>query len=95
MQYIIIWYSTLQAISCHYANSNCYYIDVRGTTQEVIAKEVLDIAAKRLGTSEVTYQVCFKMITGIFYRLSLHQQDVWKFRSRLVHGKEGSLTIDA
>ena len=96
MQYIIIWYSTLQAISCHYANSNCYYIDVRGTTQEVIAKEVLDIATKRLGTSEVTYQVCFKRITSTLYlRLSCHQQDVWKFRSRLVHGKEGSLTIDA
>ena len=56
---------------------------------------MLDIAAKRLGTSEVTYQVCFKMIASTFYWLSCHQQDVWKFRSRLVHGKEGSLTIDA
>ena len=56
---------------------------------------MLDIATKRLGTSEVTYQVCFKRITSTLYlRLSCHQQDVWKFRSRLVHGKEGSLTID-
>ena len=48
---------TSQAISCHYANSNCYYIDVKGTSQEGIAKEVLDIAIKRLGTIEVSYQV--------------------------------------
>lgn len=36
-----------KAISCHYASSDCYYIDVRGTSQENIAKEVEDIAARR------------------------------------------------
>ena len=49
-----------QAISCHYANSNCYYIDVKGTTQEGIAKEVVDLAIKILGgkdISEISYQV--------------------------------------
>merc|ERR1711863_171873 len=27
-----------KAISCHYASANCHYIDVRGTSQENIAK---------------------------------------------------------
>jgi phytanoyl-CoA hydroxylase len=36
-----------KAISCHYATSNLEYIDVKGTTQENIAKEVEDIAARR------------------------------------------------
>ena len=51
---------TSQAISCHYANSNCYYIDMKGTTQEGIAKEVVDLAVKILGgkdASEISYQV--------------------------------------
>ncbi|XP_066993380.2 phytanoyl-CoA dioxygenase, peroxisomal [Anabrus simplex] len=33
-----------KAISCHYAASECEYIDVRGTTQENIAKEVEEMA---------------------------------------------------
>ena len=36
-----------KAISCHYATSNLEYIDVKGTTQENIAKEVEDIAARK------------------------------------------------
>lgn len=36
-----------KAISCHYAGSECHYIDVRGTTQESLAKEVEEIALKR------------------------------------------------
>jgi len=36
-----------KAISCHYSSSECDYIDVRGTTQENIAKEVESIAARR------------------------------------------------
>jgi len=36
-----------KAISCHYAASECGYIDVRGTSQENIAKEVEDISIKR------------------------------------------------
>jgi len=36
-----------KAISCHYASSDCFYIDVRGTSQENIAKEVEGIAARR------------------------------------------------
>jgi len=36
-----------KAISCHYASANCYYIDVKGTTQEGIEKEVKEIAARK------------------------------------------------
>ncbi|XP_008304409.1 phytanoyl-CoA dioxygenase, peroxisomal-like [Stegastes partitus] len=38
-----------KAISCHYASGDCYYIDVKGTTQENIEKEALEIAAKKYG----------------------------------------------
>ncbi|XP_051911207.1 phytanoyl-CoA dioxygenase, peroxisomal isoform X1 [Hippocampus zosterae] len=37
-----------KAISCHYASSDCNYIDVKGTTQENIENEVKEIASKRL-----------------------------------------------
>ncbi|XP_047001352.1 phytanoyl-CoA dioxygenase, peroxisomal-like [Schistocerca americana] len=47
-----------KAISCHYAASDCDYIDVRGTTQENIAQEVLEIT-KRRGV-ELTYQDVWK-----------------------------------
>ncbi|XP_064486536.1 phytanoyl-CoA dioxygenase, peroxisomal-like isoform X2 [Ornithodoros turicata] len=36
-----------KAISCHYAASECEYIDIAGTPQEVIAKEVLEISRRR------------------------------------------------
>ncbi|CAN9508144.1 unnamed protein product [Ophioblennius macclurei] len=44
-----------KAISCHYSSSDCYYIDVKGTTQENIEKEVTDIAMRRFG-ADVTFQ---------------------------------------
>ncbi|XP_068162944.1 phytanoyl-CoA dioxygenase, peroxisomal [Antennarius striatus] len=37
-----------KAISCHYASSDCFYINVKGTTQENIEKEVLEIASRKL-----------------------------------------------
>jgi len=36
-----------KAISCHYSTSNINYIDVNGTSQEKIAKEVEEIAKRR------------------------------------------------
>ncbi|XP_063958296.1 phytanoyl-CoA dioxygenase, peroxisomal-like [Lytechinus pictus] len=38
-----------KAISCHYASSNCHYIDVEGTTQANMANEVHELVKKRLG----------------------------------------------
>ncbi|KAK3518135.1 hypothetical protein QTP70_033226, partial [Hemibagrus guttatus] len=42
-----------KAISCHYAGADCQYIDVKGSTQENISKEVEELARKRIG-SETT-----------------------------------------
>lgn len=36
-----------KAISCHYTTSDSYFIDVRGTTQQNIAKEIEAIGFKR------------------------------------------------
>lgn len=36
-----------KAISCHYAASECDYVDVTGTVQESIAQEVVDLAKSR------------------------------------------------
>ena len=68
-------YVSLQAISCHYASSHCQYIDVRGTTQESLEDEVLEVARrklKRLGADSVS---------GINF------SDIWSFKGRLVQGE--------
>ncbi|XP_068204119.1 phytanoyl-CoA dioxygenase, peroxisomal-like [Palaemon carinicauda] len=49
-----------KAISCHYAASECNYIDVRGTTQESIAKEVEEIAKKR-GVTGLDFKEIWKL----------------------------------
>ncbi|GLV43506.1 hypothetical protein CBL_04048 [Carabus blaptoides fortunei] len=36
-----------KAISCHYASNNCHFIDVTGTTQENIAKEIEQMAMRK------------------------------------------------
>ncbi|KAM5286542.1 phytanoyl-CoA dioxygenase, peroxisomal [Hipposideros larvatus] len=38
-----------KAISCHFAGSNCQYIDVKGTSQENIEKEIVSLANKLYG----------------------------------------------
>jgi len=53
-----------KAISCHYADSNCHYIDVRGTSQESIEKEV----AKREGVAlpyEDIWHVKSRIVRGL------------------------------
>ncbi|XP_045555779.1 phytanoyl-CoA dioxygenase, peroxisomal [Salmo salar] len=45
-----------KAISCHYASADCYYIDVRGTTQENIGQEVKEIAARKYAVDDVTFE---------------------------------------
>ena len=36
-----------KAVSCHYCSSDSYFIDVKGTTQEGIAKEVEQVAERK------------------------------------------------
>ncbi|XP_024068297.1 phytanoyl-CoA dioxygenase, peroxisomal [Terrapene carolina triunguis] len=40
-----------KAISCHYASADCHYIEVKGTSQENIEKEVAEIAQRKYGVS--------------------------------------------
>jgi len=63
-----------KAISGHYASSHCYYIDIKGTSQEYIETEVLGIARKKLGDD-----------------IDFSYTDIWRLKSRLVQGKEGTL----
>ncbi|KAL7637425.1 UNVERIFIED_CONTAM: hypothetical protein RMT77_012153 [Armadillidium vulgare] len=49
-----------KAISCHYAASDCHYIDVRGTLQENIAKEVEEVA-KRRGLEDPDYKEIWRL----------------------------------
>lgn len=56
-----------KAISCHYAASECYYIDVEGTTQETIANEVRELASKKgfpLTFTEI-WQYRSKLVKGV------------------------------
>ncbi|XP_071369153.1 phytanoyl-CoA dioxygenase, peroxisomal [Centroberyx affinis] len=58
-----------KAISCHYASSDCYYIDVKGTSQENIEQEVKEIAAKKYGlddsiTFKDTWAVRGRLVQG-------------------------------
>jgi len=47
-----------KAISCHFAASECEYIDVKGTIQEKLAEEIMDVARKR-GIEMDDYRVCY------------------------------------
>lgn len=56
-----------KAISCHYASSRCHYIDVRGTLQEGIAKEVEDLAKRRFGVEtdfRTVWRVKSRVVAG-------------------------------
>lgn len=46
---------TRKAISCHYAAGDCNYIDVTGTVQDSIAKEIQEIASKRYAIDKIDY----------------------------------------
>ncbi|KAJ8245557.1 hypothetical protein GJAV_G00272010 [Gymnothorax javanicus] len=64
-----------KAISCHYASADGYYIDVKGTTQENIEKEVLEIVQQKYGIDDKDFSL----------------QDGWSWRGRLVQGERTSL----
>ncbi|XP_020855416.1 phytanoyl-CoA dioxygenase, peroxisomal [Phascolarctos cinereus] len=50
-----------KAISCHYASSDCYYIDVKGTSQENIEKELQVIIEKKHGVANVELKDAWMM----------------------------------
>lgn len=56
-----------KAISCHYAASECFYIDVKGTMQENMANEVLDVAKQKgaeLDDVKYIWQVRSRLVHG-------------------------------
>ncbi|CAI9716039.1 Hypothetical predicted protein [Octopus vulgaris] len=71
-----------KSISCHFANSSCHYIDIKGTTHENIAKEITDVARQK--------------ITKIFGEQDAQDKEVsiqetWQIRGRLVKGIQANL----
>ncbi|KAK0398897.1 hypothetical protein QR680_002802 [Steinernema hermaphroditum] len=68
-----------KAISCHYANDNlCHYIDVRGTTQENVRVEVIDIAKKKMSKYGLE-------------PTDMEYAEIWKLRGRPVNGTRANL----
>ncbi|XP_043822570.1 phytanoyl-CoA dioxygenase, peroxisomal [Dromiciops gliroides] len=50
-----------KAISCHFASSDCYYTDVKGTIQENIEKELQDFVEKKYGISDIQLKDVWKI----------------------------------
>ncbi|XP_057587608.1 phytanoyl-CoA dioxygenase, peroxisomal [Hippopotamus amphibius kiboko] len=49
-----------KAISCHFADANCHYIDVKGTSQENIEKEILGMASKIRQVKDISLKDIWK-----------------------------------
>ncbi|CAG9766247.1 unnamed protein product [Ceutorhynchus assimilis] len=67
-----------KAISCHYADSNCHFINVKGTSQENIEKEIVELTEK-LGGVAIKFEDVWKTKSrlvrgkpGNFQNLSSH-----------------------
>lgn len=65
-----------KAISCHYAASECNFIDVTGTIQEAFKNEVEVLANKKFGLSAE-------------HKIDINE--IWRLKSRLVCGKRINL----
>ena len=65
-----------KAISCHYAASECEYIDVTGTVQEAFKNEVEQLANKKFGLPPDQ---------------KVDVNDIWRLKSRLVCGERINL----
>lgn len=65
-----------KAISCHYASSECEYIDVKGTYQEAFKLEVETLANKKFGLKPDQ---------------KIDITDIWRMKSRLVAGERLNL----
>ncbi|KAI9345857.1 hypothetical protein DFJ73DRAFT_960733 [Zopfochytrium polystomum] len=64
-----------KAISCHFASSHCEYIDVTGTHQEEIAREIGMLATAK----------------GVYGPGEISFQQFWHAKSRLVMGRAGTM----
>jgi len=66
-----------KSMCCHFASSECQYIPIEGTVQELVGKEIMGYLGKR-----TTKKVAFK-----------DYYSIWRFKSSIVAGKsvEGGL----
>ncbi|XP_006820280.1 phytanoyl-CoA dioxygenase, peroxisomal-like [Saccoglossus kowalevskii] len=68
-----------KSISCHYASSDCQYIDTSGSIQDFISDEMTSLVNDRMKKRGIKdYKITFA--------------DIWRMKGRLVHGREGTLT---
>jgi len=73
-----------KAISCHYASSDCQYIDVKGTSQEWLMEEMQEMRRKII-----------KKYAGVDVELKDSDiREIWKGKSRLAAGKPGTMSLD-
>lgn len=68
-----------KAISCHYANDSiCRYVDLKGTIQEHVENEIIEMAKKKFAKKGLT-------------EIEITFQDIWSLRARTVCGKRSHL----
>eukprot|EP00298_Acanthocystis_sp_HF-20_P006450 c16311_g2_i1.p1 GENE.c16311_g2_i1~~c16311_g2_i1.p1 ORF type:complete len:329 (-),score=116.41 c16311_g2_i1:49-1035(-) len=72
-----------KAISCHYASSDCYIINIRGTIQEGIAEEAVEAYSNKIN------KFAKQPIPTGLDKVALYTE-FWKRKSRLVCGREFS-----
>ena len=70
-----------KAISCHYASSHCFYVDVSGGTQSEIAEETKELARNIMKKRGISLG-----------EVDLDYADIWRIRARLVAGQVGALS---
>lgn len=69
-----------KAISCHYANDDeCHYVDVKGTIQEEVSKEIVEMAKKKMKKY------------GAADDIEITFTDLWRIRARPVGGTRCNL----
>jgi hypothetical protein len=59
---------------CHFAASECKYVPIEGTVQELVAKEIMGYVKKKVNSSD------FIPFTNYHH--------IWRFKSSLVAGEE-------
>ncbi|XP_010134646.1 PREDICTED: phytanoyl-CoA dioxygenase, peroxisomal-like, partial [Buceros rhinoceros silvestris] len=79
-----------KSISCHFASSECYYIDVKNTTQEDLEKEVVEIAQKRHNMPPVELKDVWSFRARLVYTLD---NDVLTTEQRQFYEDNGYLLI--
>lgn len=84
-----------KAISCHYASSDCHYINIKGTSQENISKEIIEVAKKKFGIDvddvSVFYHLSNLNLQFILIWFRFKFQVIWKYRAQLVRGDKINL----